>query len=110
MRSAVVAGLLDIELLTQSNGAHGLRDLIIDLAKQYGKRRAFPEEKLVDAIVAHSSPTTRTVFDRYVFGTDRPPVTEYYRRLGLGYGDGRFTIDSAAPPQQIRLRDAWLRQ
>jgi predicted metalloprotease with PDZ domain len=107
-RGAIVAGLLDIELLEASGGTHGLRELILDLSKQYGKHRAFPEDGLIDAIVARTSPATRDFFARYVLGAERPPVQEYYAKLGLTYAGGRFEIDSAATPEQRRLRQAWM--
>ena len=42
MRGALTAGLLDIRLLELSGGSRGLQDLIADLTRKYGKRRAFP--------------------------------------------------------------------
>jgi predicted metalloprotease with PDZ domain len=114
MRGAVVAGLLDIKLLEESGGAHGLRDLILDLSKQYGKHRAFPENGLIDTIVARTSPDTRDFFNRYIFGTERPPLEEYYAKLGFTLIEDakglpqRFTVDSAATPGQLKLRQAWM--
>jgi predicted metalloprotease with PDZ domain len=114
MRGAVVAGLLDIKLLEESGGAHGLRDLILDLSKQYGKHRAFPENGLIDTIVARTSPDTRDFFNRYIFGTERPPLKEYYAKLGFTLIEDakglpqRFTVDSAATPEQLKLRQAWM--
>jgi predicted metalloprotease with PDZ domain len=114
MRGAIVAGLLDIKLLEESDGAHGLRDLILDLSKQYGKHRAFPENGLIDTIVARTSPDTREFFNRYIFGAARPPVKEYYAKLGFKLIEDekgipqRFEIDSAATPAQLKLRRAWM--
>jgi predicted metalloprotease with PDZ domain len=113
-RGAVVAGLLDIKLLEESGGARGLRDLILDLSKQYGKHRAFPENGLIDTIVARTSPNTRDFFDRYIFGTERPPLKTYYAKLGINLIEDakglpeRFVVDSAATPEQLKLRKAWL--
>jgi predicted metalloprotease with PDZ domain len=113
-RGAVVSGLLDIKLLELSGGRRGLRDLISDLAKTYGKRHAFPERTFVDSLVARTSPEVRDFFTRYIDGTERPPVKEYYAKLGIRLVEDslglpvRFEIDSAATPQQLRLREAWL--
>ena len=114
MRGAVVAGLLDIKLLEESDGAHGLRDLILELSKQYGKHRAFPENGLIDTIVARTSPDTRDFFNRYISGTERPPLKEYYAKLGFTLIEDakglpqRFTVDSAPTPEQLKLRKAWM--
>lgn len=113
-RGAIVAGLLDIKLLEQSNGAHGLRDLILELSKQYGKHRAFPENGLIDTIVARTSPDTRDFFNRYIFSTETPPLKEYYAKLGFKLIEDekgipqRLEIDPAATPEQLKLRKAWM--
>jgi predicted metalloprotease with PDZ domain len=112
-RGAVVAGLLDIKLLELSGGTRGLRELILDLSKKYGKQRAFPENGLVDSIVAETSPTVRDFFDRYIYGAERPPLAEYYAKLGFKLVSDdhglpvRFEIDPAATPEQLKLRNAW---
>jgi predicted metalloprotease with PDZ domain len=114
MRGAIVAGLLDIKLLEESGGTRGLRDLILDLSKQYGKHRAFPENGLIDTIVARTSPDTRDFFDRYIIGAERPPLKEYYAKLGFTLIEDskgmpqRFDVDSAATPEQLKLRKAWI--
>lgn len=109
MRGALVAGLLDIKLLDESGGTRGLREVILDLSKQFGKHRAFPEHMFVDTIVAHTYPDVRDFFDHYVWGAERPPIKEYYAKLGLIYDSTHFQIDSAATPEQLRLRKAWIR-
>jgi predicted metalloprotease with PDZ domain len=113
-RGALVAGLLDIRLLELSGGAHGLRDLIADLGRVYGKKRAFPDDSLFDIIVARTSPALRDFFSRYVSGAEHLPLGEYYAKLGIrliGDGNGmpaRFEIDPNPNPAQLRLRTAWL--
>jgi predicted metalloprotease with PDZ domain len=114
MRGALTLGLLDIRLLELSGGTRGLQDLIADLTRKYGKRRAFPESTLVDTVVAMTFPEIRDFFDRYVWDSQRLPIAEYYRKLGIRLVEGpdgmpiRFELDSAATPAQLRLRDAWL--
>lgn len=114
MRGALTVGLLDIRLLELSGGVRGLQDLVADLTRKYGKRRAFPESTFVDTIVTMTSPEIRDFFDRYVLDSQRLPIGEYYGKLGIRLVEGpdgtpiRFEIDSAATPAQLRLRDAWL--
>lgn len=113
-RGAVVAGLLDIRLLELSQGAHGLRDLIADLSKTYGKHRAFEDDSLEAIVVRHTSPAIREFFDRYIAGNEHPPVKEYYAKLGFRLIEDerglpvRFVPDPDATPEQLRLRKAWL--
>ena len=114
MRGALAAGLLDIRLLELSGGTRGLQDVIGDLTRKYGKRRAFPEATLVDTLVAMTYPEIRDFFDRYVWESERLPIAEYYVKLGIRLveaPDGtpeRFEIDSAPTPRQKMLREAWL--
>lgn len=114
MRGALTAGLLDIRLLELSGGHRGLQDLITDLTRKFGKRRAFPESTLVDTLVAMTYPEVADFFGRYVWESERLPIAEYYGKLGIRLieaPDGtpvRFEVDSAPTPAQRTLRDAWL--
>ncbi len=113
-RGAVVAGLLDIRLLELSGGKRGLRELVLELSKRYGKRRAFAEAGLLDTIVAMTSPDIGEFFRRFVQGAERPPLKEYYRKLGITLIEDekgiplRFEVDEHATPDQLRLREAWM--
>jgi predicted metalloprotease with PDZ domain len=113
-RGAVVAGLLDIRLLELSGGKRGLRVLILDLSKQYGKQRAFPEAGLLDTIVARTSPEIGDFFNRYIRGSERPPLREYYAKIGIRLVDDpnglplRLELDPNATPAQVKLREAWM--
>ncbi len=114
MRGALTAGLLDIRLLELSGGRRGLQDVILELARRYGKRRAFPEATFVDTLVAMTNPEVRDFFARYVWESERLPIQEYYARLGIRLvvdPEGRplrFEIDPAPSPAQRALREAWL--
>jgi predicted metalloprotease with PDZ domain len=115
-RGAVVAGLLDIRLLELSHGRRGLRELIQDLARDYGKHRAFPEDSLFDIIARRTSPEIMDFFERYVNQADHLPIKEYYAKLGITLVEdekglpARFVIDSTPTPEQAELRRAWLGQ
>jgi predicted metalloprotease with PDZ domain len=114
MRGALTAGLLDIRLLELSKGERGLQDLIRDLARHYGKRRAFPESTFVDTLVAMTYPEVRDFFARYVFESEKLPIKEYYAKLGITLIEDeagepvRFEVDPRPTPDQLRLREAWL--
>ena len=114
MRGALTAGLLDIRLLELSGGTRGLQDVIAELTRKYGKRRAFPEASLVDTLVAMTHPEIRDFFDRFVWESERLPIAEYYGKLGVRLvkkADGspvNFQIDSTPTPRQRTLREAWL--
>jgi predicted metalloprotease with PDZ domain len=114
MRGALTAGLLDIRLLELSHGERGLQDLILELTRKFGKQRAFPENGLVDTLVAMTYPEVRDFFARYVWESEKLPIKEYYAKLGIRLvedADGRpvrFEILPDPTPEQRRLREAWL--
>jgi predicted metalloprotease with PDZ domain len=114
MRGALTAGLLDIRLLELSKGERGLQDLVRELARHYGKHRAFPESTFVDTLVAMTYPEIRDFFARYVFDSEKLPIKEYYAKLGITLVEDetgqpvRFEVDPKPTPDQLRLREAWL--
>jgi predicted metalloprotease with PDZ domain len=114
-RGAIVSGLLDIKLLHLSEGRYGLRNLVVDLARDYGRRRPFPEDSLFQIITARTSPEVLDFFARYVQGTERPPVKEYYALLGIDLVEDergmpvRLEVNPNPTDEQRRLRQAWLR-
>jgi predicted metalloprotease with PDZ domain len=86
-RGAIIVGLLDIRLLELSNGKRGLREVINELAKKYGPKRAFPEKKFFDIFVAMTHPEIADFFNRYVKNAEPLPIAEYYDKLGIKYSE-----------------------
>jgi predicted metalloprotease with PDZ domain len=112
MRGALVAGLLDIRLLELSQGRRGLRELVLELADRFGKDRPFPEDRFFEVVTEMTYPEIGDFFDRWVKSAEPLPIAEYYAKLGLRFIDGprpRFAIAPDASPEQIALREAWLR-
>jgi predicted metalloprotease with PDZ domain len=114
MRGALTAGLLDIRLLELSGGRRGLREVILELTRKFGKRRAFPEASLVDTLVAMTHPRVRDFFSHYVWESEPLPITEYYAKLGIRLVEDaegrpvRFEMDPNPTPAQRHIREAWL--
>jgi predicted metalloprotease with PDZ domain len=115
MRGALVAGLLDIRLLELSGGSRGLKSLVLDLSRDYGVARPFPEDSLIDIVVARTHPEIRDFFTRWVEGAQPLPLREYYGKLGITVETNnngvptRFAVAPDATPEQVKLREAWLR-
>ena len=115
MRGALVAGLLDIRLLELSGGSRGLKSLVLDLSRDYGVTRPFPEDSLIDIVVARTYPEIRDFFTRWVEGAQPLPLREYFGKLGITVEANergiptKLTVAADATPEQVKLRDAWLR-
>ena len=113
-RGAIVAGLLDIKLLELSHGERGLRDLIQDLSRTYGKKRAFRDDSLMSIIVKRTDPAIGAFITSYIRDAQHLPVKEYYAKLGITLIEDekgvplRFEIDPNPTAEQLKLRTAWL--
>jgi len=84
-KGALIAMCLDLKLLHLSNGKYGLMELIKDLAKSYGKDRAFKDEELIPKIVSLTYPEIKTFFDDYVIGGRKLPFEEVLGYAGVDY-------------------------
>ena len=84
-KGSLVATLLDIRLLELSNGKKGLRELLIELSKKYGKDRAFDDKTFFDEFVKMTYPQIRDFIDNYIRGTKELPMKEYFAKMGYEY-------------------------
>lgn len=67
-KGALIALCLDVTLRKLSHGERGLRDLMMDLSKKYGKDRAFKDDELFAEITAMTDPAVGEFFERHVKG------------------------------------------
>ena len=107
-----MAGLLDIRLLELSGGQSGLRELVLELAEEYGKSRPFPEDRFFQIIEEMTYPEIGDFFQQYVVRAEPLPYREYFAKIGLRYTPGQpptLELDPSATPEQVALRRAWLR-
>ncbi len=84
-KGALVAGLLDIRLLQLSKGKKGLREVLNQLYKDYGANKAFSEKDFFDEFVKRTYPEIADFINRYIKGTEKLPIAEYYGWLGIDY-------------------------
>lgn len=90
-KGALVSVLLDMRLLELSRGQKGLRDVIRELSRLYGPKRAFPEEKFFDIFVDMTYPEIRDFFRDYVQGTEPLPIQTYLSKAGYDYIESEAT-------------------
>jgi predicted metalloprotease with PDZ domain len=84
-KGPLISMCLDLELLHLSNGKYGIMELINDLAKSYGKDRAFKDEELIPKIVSLTYPEIKTFFDDYVIGGRPLPFEKVLGYAGIDY-------------------------
>ncbi|QCR21291.1 peptidase [Pontibacter sp. SGAir0037] len=90
-RGAVTAALLDIRLLELSGGKRGLREVINELSKEFGPKKAFPENDFFELFTAKTYPEIGDFFNRYVKGTEALPLADYFGKLGINYSKSTQT-------------------
>lgn len=84
-KGALIGMALDIKLRELSGGKYGIRNLMNDLAKTYGKEKSFKDEELFDKITELTYPPIRDFFRQYVEGSSPLPYTELFRSVGVTY-------------------------
>jgi predicted metalloprotease with PDZ domain len=72
-KGALIAMCLDIKLKELSGGKTGLRDLMLQLSKKYGKENAFKDEELIGEITRMTYPEIGDFFETYVKGSGPVP-------------------------------------
>ena len=60
-------------------------EVILELSKRYGPRRAFPEAAFFEIFTTLTYPEVGSFFERYVRGTVALPTTEFYDLIGVTY-------------------------
>lgn len=110
-RGSLVAGLLDIRLLELSNGKRGLRELILDLVKKYGKGNPVSEKTFFNDLVAMTHPEIADFIEKYIKNAEQLPHEEYLEKIGLKLKRENNKIEVVKIPnptdEQQLLLEAW---
>ena len=84
-KGALIGMCLDILILEQSNGKMDLQMLMRELAKDYGKNKAFEDDKLFEVIGSKTYPEVQKFLERYVGGSEVLPFKEILAKVGVNY-------------------------
>lgn len=96
MRGSLFGNLLDIRLLELSEGEFGLREVLLDLIKKYGKGNPISEEDFFDDFVEMTFPEIRELFDNYILDSQPYPLADYFAKVGI-----EIIADS---PQSVEIK------
>ncbi len=111
-KGALTASYLDIRLLELSNGKFGLREVLLNLIKKYGKGNPFNEKTFFDDLAAMTFPEIKDFTNKYIVNNEPFPHEEYLSKIGLVYkriGKQRVEINKIENPTdaQKNLFEAW---
>jgi predicted metalloprotease with PDZ domain len=84
-KGALIGLCLDLQLRSLSHGKYGMRNLIFDLSKKFGKTHAFQDDLLFDEIAKLTYPEINEFLKRYVGGAERLPLKEILGLAGVSY-------------------------
>ncbi|MCB9234318.1 MAG: peptidase M61 [Bacteroidia bacterium] len=84
-KGALIGMCLDLILLRESDGKYGLKQLMDQLAEEYGKDTPFDDELLFGKIEALTNPAAGTFLRTYVGGPNPLPLTELLDEAGIEY-------------------------
>jgi predicted metalloprotease with PDZ domain len=84
-KGALIGMCLDIKLRSLSGGKYGIKNLMEDLSKRYGKEKAFKDDELFNVITELTYPEIRKFFSDYVEGPKPLPLKEIFDLVGINY-------------------------
>jgi predicted metalloprotease with PDZ domain len=84
-KGALLAWLLDIQIIKKTNGQKNLKWLMLELAKKYGKSKPFKDEALFDEIVSLTHPDIRQFIEKYIAGAEPLPYEEVLPVIAFSY-------------------------
>lgn len=112
-KGAIIAMLLDWEIIRFSEGARNLDDLMRHLYQKYYKteKRGFTETEMLEAVIEIATPNQERkaqvatsisgLFEQYIYGTDGIPYQAFAQQIGLAIQDENK--DKNAPSLGIEL-------
>lgn len=84
-KGALIAAMLDLQLVELSGGEMDLEDLLQKLSKKYGKNQPFDDDELFDVITEMTYPVVGEFLERYVGGPESIPYKSILAKAGISY-------------------------
>lgn len=85
VKGALIGLCLDLQLRKLSAGRYGLRNLMLDLSKKFGKKKAFKDDELFSEIVKMTYPEIGEFFNKYVKAAEPLPFEQELNWVGVTY-------------------------
>lgn len=85
VKGALIGLCLDLELRKLSSGKYGLRNLLLDLSKKFGKSKSFKDDELFAEITKMTYPEIGDFFTKYVKGTEPLPFVQAFDWAGVTF-------------------------
>ena len=101
-KGALIGMCLDIILREESKGTYGVRNLMKDLAKKYGAKKAFKDDEIIAEITEMTYPAVGEFFKNHVEGKTPIDYKMFFNKAGIVKKmqtiDSRYFVDNANRP------------
>ncbi len=84
-RGAIMAMLLDFEIMKLTNGEKNLKSVVFELTSLYGKNKSFEEDEIIPMFVKLVHPNLQLFFDNYVVGKTPLDIEGGFKTIGINY-------------------------
>lgn len=86
-RGAVLAWLLDMEIIRLTNGDKNLKDVVLKLTAKYGPNKPFDEDSFIEEFVQEVHPELIYFFNTYITGHENWEINKELNTIGIEYYD-----------------------
>jgi len=101
----IVALLMDIALKENSQNKFSLFDLMISLAKEYGKDKPFDEDALLTDL-SKKYPELKSIIENYITGSEDLPIPELFSKLGIQFDSWQIVSIPDPTNAQVEIRES----
>ncbi len=99
---AVLAWMLDIEVLYLTQGKKTLKDVVLELSRKYGPDNPFKEEDIIKDFVGLVHPNLQNFFDKHISGNEPVKLSNMLAKVGVDYRD---VVRERAPVDLLSEKD-----
>lgn len=84
-KGALIAMMLDLQIIISSNGERDLKDLLVDLGNAFGPDTFFVDHMLFDVIAEHGFPGIYEFAARFIEANQPLPYREFFDMVGFDF-------------------------
>lgn len=84
-KGAVLAFLLDLEIIRLTDGEKTLKDVLLELSTQYGPKKPFLDKEIINDIIQKTHPNLQFFFDKYIIGKTEPDYDKILEKISWNY-------------------------
>jgi len=91
-RGAILAMILDLEIIRLTEGKLNLSELIFKLTRKYGKENPFKEDSFINELVEMVHPDLMIFFDSYIRGSEPLDYKTPFNTIGIDFVEEEKTL------------------